>query len=369
MTIEEIASQVQELVEWYNYQLLRKWLRITDPSSVYKAFYLDLESACKRRLGKRPWEEISEEEVKEYFKKILTKIPSPKKRLKINGKLFNPDEEEGINKELRKIGNYFYHYDEEFKCLLLAEIISEEKHYGYSVYILGKEFVRSLNHTVAKTINPIKTIFGRTCKVEEELWDLVAINKPPEKLTETKQKLLDIIKNKEGLVQILEHALPSDLNEANSKELAIEFLKPYLYHEFGHVIVQDKVIPLPLEEIVWMGIDLHPKEWNRDSVKRVKDILEILADTVEGGRLSYIISRKNIKWLGMFFLRQSYLPRGFDRLVEYKFTKIRKKYPNVDWEEVDEIRKEIFKKAKKEFDDIAMEVITDIFTEPLKKKR
>jgi hypothetical protein len=252
----------------------------------------------------------------------------------VAGKTFDPFDVEGLNAVLVPHGLFYgAGYVHGLKpSFLLAELLETRQVEGFPVSVLGRELARDLLTVPALSQN--NSILIRKESARIFLWNLIFFLKKS---------------SKEALRFALEtYGVPDHHPQAlkeNFARICEDEVETYIYHELGEL--KDTAF----DREVWRDIvAAFPHSVIEFFVRAVKDIL---ADTSEHGKLSYIIREKKAASLALYAafldgLRRLLFPELAEAFREFKDTR--------NWERVEEARAGGYRTARN-----SAAVITEIY--------
>jgi hypothetical protein len=252
----------------------------------------------------------------------------------VDGKTFDPFDVEGLNAVLVPHGLFYgAGYVQGLKpSFLLAELMETREVEGFPVYVLGREHARDL--LTVPALSQGNSILIRKESARAFLWNLIFFLKKSSK---------DALRFALETYGIQDHH-PKSLRE-NFEKICEDEVETYLYHELGEL--KDTAF----DREVWRSIlAAFPHSVIEFFVRAVKDIL---ADTNEHGKLSYIVREKKRASLALYAafldgLRKVLFP---DLAEAFKaFTETR------DWELVERARQNGYQTARAH-----AEAITEIY--------
>ena len=225
-------------------------------------------------------------------KKILWKRLDNKKynKIKIKNKVFDISNNEKINKILISNG-IFYHMRDSYAgkpSFLLAKIIKLQKKKQYTVIILGKELARDLRRSYYSQCELIGNhVF---CRMEAEKFyfsELIKKIKLKRLKRAEKEILISGLKSENLTLDDIVKNFDSTLEKQT---------KIHISHELGHAITRDKkIFPNKLFFSIANNFSYTDIEWFMDAIH------EVLAETVDGGRISMLIKTNNFFLTSLFF--------------------------------------------------------------------
>jgi len=282
LKIEDIGMQVRDNCEiadaksWGTYSICGLLLRLRDQYRWERGF--------------EPWIEINHSEIlgwvseKEKFWESIAEDSFH--NIKIGDEDFPPFEPDPINRALKPEGFlYGAGYIGGLRpSLFLGRIKKAWREDDFDVYILDKEIARDIG--AMPGLSQGKVIILRREPLRYFLWD-----KLREAISKKEVTSLSLGFKAYGLDEE-RMALKPDEIVIEMERIIDEELKSYLYHELGEAYA----IALLGEE--WKGLlSLFPQTRLEQMIRGVKDIM---ADTIEGGMLWYIIENKKIGSLGFY---------------------------------------------------------------------
>jgi hypothetical protein len=252
----------------------------------------------------------------------------------VDGKTFDPFDVEGLNAVLVPHGLFYgAGYVQGLKpSFLLAELMETREVEGFPVYVLGREHARDL--LTVPALSQGNSILIRKESARAFLWNLIFFLKKSSK---------DALRFALETYGIQDHH-PKSLRE-NFEKICEDEVETYLYHELGEL--KDTAF----DREVWRSIlAAFPHSVIEFFVRAVKDIL---ADTNEHGKLSYIVREKKRASLALYAafldgLRKLLFPGLAEAFKAFTETR--------DWELVERARQNGYQTARAH-----AEAITEIY--------
>lgn len=250
----------------------------------------------------------------------------------MDGRKYSPFSFEEINRAIDERGlAYGAGYTGAMRpSFFLARVLESRAERGLSIVILGEELARDLVAYPAMVLGGV--VFARRQPLSFFLWE----------------KLLEAGGQREGLLRMAFEDYGYDFSRTREAQIGVmnsivqDELNTYLRHEISEA--WEDVFPEP----EWRKIVAeHPGTRIEHFARGIRDVL---ADTCEGGMLSYIIDTRNLGSLGMYAANLS----GFRKLLLPDMAAVYRGVRETgDWGLVEEARREGYERVKKHAADLA----------------
>jgi len=299
---------------------------------------LRLRDLYKWEKGLEPWVEEDSSVVLEWIGKKEDEWDKLEEQefseISVDGKTYDPFDVDGLNAILAPHGLFYgAGYVQGLKpSFLLADLEQTRQVEGLAVYVLGREHARDL--LTVPALSQGNSILIRKESARVFLWNLIFF---------LKKSSMDALRFALETYGVPDHH-PSFLKE-NFARICEDELETYIYHELG------ELKDTGFDREVWRSIlAAFPHSAIEFFVRAVKDIL---ADTNEHGKLSYIIRERKTASLALYAafldgLRKMLFPELVDALKTFKETH--------HWQAVEEARLSGYRAARAH-----AEAITEIY--------
>lgn len=252
----------------------------------------------------------------------------------VGGKSFDPFDVERLNAVLAPEGLFYgAGYVQGLKpSFLLAELVETRQVEGFPVYVLGREHARDL--LTVPALSQHNSILVRKEAARIFLWNSIFF------LKKSGREALRFALESYGVSDLRPQALKD-----NFAKICDDELEAYIYHELGELRGMD------FDREAWRDlIATFPQSIIEFFVRGIKDLL---ADTNDWGKLSYIVREKKISSLALHAafldgLRKELFPGLVIAFRNFKETR--------NWDHVEEARLSAYRSAQAH-----AEAITEIY--------